>query len=120
MNKSKSRSKSRSRESKRQELEVNILVVMVIAAAISLGIYLFLIPFRGTFIGTLLYDRGFTQYLVIILSAIVVATTILKIILLNPEYGALNKIWIADHIPLKKPKAPEVIYLQERLAAEGS
>ncbi len=120
MNKSKSRSKSRSRESKRQELEVNILVVMAIAAAISVGIYLLLIPFRETFIGTLLYDRGFTQYLVIILSSIVVATTILKLVLLNPEYRALNKIWIADHIPLKQPKAPEVVYLQERLAAEGS
>ena len=120
MNKPKSRSKSRYRESRRQELEVNILVVLAIAVAISAGIYLLLFPFKETFIGTLLYDRGFTQYIVIALSAIVVATTVLKLLLLGPQYGALNKIWIADHIPLKQPKSPEVIFLQERLAAEGS
>ena len=117
---SQSKSKSRKKGSKRQELEVNPLLVLGIAAAIVIAVYLILAPFRETTIGTLLYDRGFTQYLVTILSAMVIATTILKLLLLQPEYNALNKIWIAEHIPLEKPQASEVSYLQERLLSDGS
>ena len=116
----KSRSKSRSQNSKRQELEVNIPVVLAIAIAIVIAIYALLAPVRESAIGVLLYDRGFTQYLVMLLAAMVVATTILKILLLQPEYAALSKIWIAEHIPLDKPRSSEVIYLQERLMADGS
>ena len=117
---SKSKSKSRKRGSKRQELEVNSLFVVAIAAIIVIAIYLLLIPFRETMIGTLLYDRGFTQYLVMILAGMVVATAILKVILLQPEYSALNKIWIAEHIPLDQPEASEVSYLQERMLSDNS
>jgi len=110
----------RQRSSKRQELEVGFLLVCAIAAVIVAVAYGILIPFRESTIGTLLYDRGFTQILVMILAAMVVATTVLKFLKLKPEYRSLTKLWIAEHIPLENPGAPEVLNLQERLATDGS
>lgn len=114
------KSKSRSRNSKRQELEVNLLMVLLLAAIISVGVYTLLLPFKNSFIGVLLYDRGFTQFIVIALGAIVISTTILKFITLRQEYDALSRIWIADHIPLDKPHSPDVAYFLERLAKDGN
>ena len=113
-------SQSRNRNSKRQELEVGFFLVSAIAAVIVAIAYGILIPFRGSAIGTLLYERGFTQILVMILAAMVIATTVLKFLKLKPEYRSLTKLWIAEHIPLENPGAPEVLNLQERLAADGS
>ena len=114
------KSKSRSRNSKRQELEVNLLLVLLLAAVISIGVYAILLPFRESAIGVLIYERGFTQFVVIALAAIVISTTILKFFALRQEYEALSKIWIADHIPLDRPLSPEVAYFQERLAKDGN
>ena len=108
------------RSSKRQELEVSFLLVAVIAVVIVAIAYGILIPFRGSSIGILLYERGFTQVLVMILAAMVITTTVLKFLKLKPEYRSLAKLWIAEHIPLENPNAPEVINLQERLANDGS
>ena len=111
---------SRNRSSKRQELEVDLFLVFAIAAIIVAIVYGILIPFRGSTMGILLYERGFTQILVMILAAMVIVTTVLKFLKLKPEYRSLAKLWIAEHIPLGNPKAPEVINLQERLANDGS
>ncbi len=114
------KSKSRKRGSKRQELEVDLLWVVVIAAVIVIATYVLLAPFRTSMVGTLLYDRGFTQYLVMILAGMVVATSVLKLLALQPEYSALSKIWIAEHIPLDQPESSEVAYLKDRLLADKS
>lgn len=111
---------SRNRSSKRQELEVGLFLVSAIAAIIVAIAYGILIPFRSSAIGILLYERGFTQIIVMILAAMVIATTVLKFLKLKPEYRSLGKLWIAEHIPLDNPKAPEVTNLQERLANDGS
>ena len=112
--------KSRHRNSKRQELEVGFFLVSAISAVIVAIAYGILIPFRASTIGTLLYERGFTQVLVMILAAMVIATTVLKFLKLKPEYRSLSKLWIAEHIPLDNPRAPEVLNLQQRLATDGS
>ena len=116
----KSPNKSRARNSKRQELEVSLSLVALIALAITLGTYAILGLFRTSTIAVLLYERGFTQYLAVAFSAIVIAIVALKYYKLRQEYRALNRIWIADHIPLDKPDAPEVAYFQERLAKDGN
>ena len=116
----KSRAKSRAQSAKRQELEVSILLVVVIAAIIVGVFYTVLYPLKESAIGILLYERGFTQYLVMFLAAMVIATSALKLITLQPEYDALRKIWISEHIPLHQPDSPEVSYLQERLMGDES
>ncbi|GAB4542775.1 MAG: MotA/TolQ/ExbB proton channel family protein [Pleurocapsa sp.] len=114
------KSKSRHQSSKRQELEVNTLWVLGIAAAIFVVIYGILFLFKDSTLGVLFYERGFTQFVVVALSAIVIATAVLKYEKLRSEYRALNRIWIADHIPLEKPDAPEVAYFQDRLSKENN
>ena len=116
----KSLTKSRTRSSKRQELELNLPIALLIGAAITAGIYVFLLPFKESFIGILLYERGFTQIITVGLASIVLVITILKYIKLRQEAHVLNKIWIADHLPLENPNAQETISFRDRLAKDGS
>ena len=118
-----SKPKKRSRNSKRQELEVDPILLYAIAGAIFLITYLVtgIIPgIRQSYVGKLLYEQGFVQFVVVALAALVIAFTALKFFLLKNEYDALSKIWIADHIPLNQPEAHEVSYFQERLIKDGS
>lgn len=115
--------KSRSAHSQRQELEVNPILLLLVAAALFAITYLIvgvLPPLRNSYVGILLFERGFVQFLVIALAAIVIATSVLKFVLLRKEHQALSKIWIADHIPLEKPEAHEVEYFQQRLIKDGN
>ena len=117
------RRRSRSSHSKRQELEINLILLLLVAAAIFAFTYILigvLPPLRESYVGVLLYDRGFVQFLVVALAAIVIATSILKFILLRKEHEALRKIWIADHIPLDRPDSHEVDYFQQRLIKDGN
>ena len=115
--------KSRSINSKRQELEVNPLLLLTTALGIFALTYAIvgIIPaIRESYVGVLLFERGFIQALVVLLAAIVIATSVLKFLLLKKEHEALSKIWIADHIPLDKPNTHEVDYFQQRLLKDGN
>jgi len=118
MSKSSLKPKSRSHNSQRRELEANPALLYPLAAAFFIGTYGVLFPFKKSYLGILLYERGWTQYAVIALAAWVLAIVILKYINLREEHRALSKIWIADHIPLDKPDSQEVTYFQERLAKD--
>ena len=115
--------KSRISHSQRQELEINPILLLLVAAGIFFVTYLLvgaLPPLRSSYIGVLLFERGFVQYLVVALAAVVIATAVLKFLLLRKEQEALRKIWIADHIPLDQPDAHEVDYFQQRLLKDGN
>ena len=115
--------KSRSAHSKRQELEINPILLLLVSIAIFVATYVLvgIIPsLRQSYVGILLYERGFVQFIVVALAAYVIATAVLKFLLLRKEHQALGKIWIADHIPLEKPDAHEVDYFQQRLIKDGN
>ncbi len=115
--------KPRSRNSQRQELEINPIFLLILAMAIFIVTYatIGIVPvLRNSYIGILLYERGFVQAIVVLLSALVIATAVLKFLIIQKEHDALGKIWIADHLPLDKPDAHEVAYFQERLIKDGS
>lgn len=115
--------KFRSYNSKRQELEVDRLLLLLVALGIFALTYIivgFLPTIRQSYVGVLLYERGFIQAIVVLLAAIVIATSVLKYLLLKKEHQALRKIWIADHIPLDKPNAHEVDYFQQRLLKDDN
>lgn len=117
------RPRSRSQHSQRQELEVDLLLLLLLASGMFTVTYavIGMVPaFRQSYIGVLLFERGFIQAIVVALAALVLATTILKFVSLRGEHLKLGKIWIADHIPLDQPHAHEVIYFQERLMKDGS
>ena len=115
--------KSRISHSRRQELEVNPILLLLVATAIFVVTYLvigILPPLRESYVGVLLFERGFVQFVVVALAAVVIATAVLKYLLLRSEHQALKKIWIADHIPLDRPDSHEVDYFQERLIKDGN
>lgn len=115
--------KPRPRNSKRQELEVDPFLLYSIAGAIfviTYGVTGVIPVIRQSYIGKLLYEQGFVQFVTVALAAIVIAFIILKFLLLSSEYDSLSKIWIADHIPLDQPESHEVAYFQERLIKDGS
>ena len=113
--------KSRKRNSsKRDELELNLPLVLLLGAGITTAIYIFLLPIKESFIGILLYERGFTQIMTIGLASIVTVTIIVKFIKLRQEQRVLNRIWIADHLPLDRPDAHETVSFRDRLAHDGS
>ena len=115
--------KSRISHSQRQELEINPILLLLVAAAIFLVTYIVVgavPPLRASYVGVLLFERGFVQFIVVALAAVVIATALLKYMLLRKEHQALKKIWIADHIPLERPDSHEVDYFQERLIKDGN
>ncbi|MBE9044243.1 MotA/TolQ/ExbB proton channel family protein [Pleurocapsales cyanobacterium LEGE 10410] len=115
--------KARLRNSQRQELEVDPLLLLLLATGIFILTYAVIgvVPaFRESYVGVLLFERGFVQPLVVALAALVIATTVLKFLLLRKEHETLSKIWIADHIPLDQPDSHEVDYFQQRLMKDGS
>ncbi|MEL6440955.1 MAG: MotA/TolQ/ExbB proton channel family protein [Cyanobacteria bacterium J06621_8] len=114
---------SRHSHAKRQELEINTPLILLVAAAIFAVTYIIvglIPPFRESYIGVLLLERGLVQFLVVALAAFVLATSILKFFLLRKEHQALKKIWIADHIPLEQPASPEVENFQYRLIKDSN
>lgn len=118
--------KLRPRNSKRQELEVDSLLLLPIAGGvfiITLLVIGLVPPLRQSYAGKLVYDQGsaeFLQFTTVAFTSIVVTFSALKIWLLKKEYDSLDKIWIADHIPLDQPNSNDVIYFQERLLKDGS
>ena len=117
------KSRSTNSHSRRDELEVNPILLLLVAAVIFAVTYVVigvLPPLRESYVGILLYERGFVQFIVVALAAVVIATAVLKFILLRKEHEALRKIWIADHIPLDRSDAHEVDYFRERLMRDGN
>ena len=103
-----------------QELETNLLLVLIIALGITIGIYGFLLPIKNSSLGVLLYERGFTQLLVMILAGIVVATTILKFRKLQKEFRALKKNPVPLSVDLEDPNSPSLANLQQSLAKNNN
>jgi len=106
-------------ESKRQELDVKLPIALAVAFVLVAIIYGGLFPLRTSFIGILLYDRGFTQYAVIILACTVVAFTVLKFIKLQWEFRALGYDWIPKGIPWEDIKDQSLIKLYYNLSNSG-
>jgi biopolymer transport protein ExbB/TolQ len=103
----------------RKKLDVDLLTVSVIALLITLAIYLIVFPFKTSFIGILLYDRGPTQHLAIYFASIVATLNFLKFTKLQKEFKALKNFWIPETIQLDAPNAKEIVQVQKTLAKDG-
>ncbi|MCU0534677.1 MAG: MotA/TolQ/ExbB proton channel family protein [Hydrococcus sp. Prado102] len=114
----KRQSNSTTGDFERKKLDVNLLTILAIALVMTLAIYLIVFPFKTSFIGILLYDRGYTQHLAIYFACIVVSLNILKFNKLQKEFRVLKRFWIPDTILFDDPEAKEIINLQKTLAKE--
>ncbi|WP_009545555.1 MotA/TolQ/ExbB proton channel family protein [Crocosphaera subtropica] len=103
-------------DAERKKLEVNFWLVSVIALLLFIAIYtLTLLFLRQTFIGVLLYERGFTQFLVIYLACFVVSLTTLKLIKLQQEALALRRSWVPQTVTFDNPRSRDLLTLQNNL-----
>lgn len=107
---------SKSRSLERQELTVQLPFAIAVAFVLTISIYILLFPIRTSYLGNLLYNRGFTQHLAIFLACVVAAFTALKFIKLQKEFLALHQDYIPQNITLEDPKAPQVAKLQQNLS----
>jgi len=104
----------------RQELDIPFPLAVGIACVLLILIYLILLPLKDSFLGTLLYDRGFTQYAVVFLAGLVAAVTVLKFIKLRNELRATRLRWIPNNISFDEPASSQVANLQYHLANAGN
>ncbi|WP_013322210.1 MotA/TolQ/ExbB proton channel family protein [Gloeothece verrucosa] len=107
-------------DSERKRLEVSFGLILTLALALSIIIYVAVLPFRASYLGILLYDRGWTQPLAIWFACIVATLTLIKLIKINREFRSLKRIWISDVINFNNPQSLEVLTFQKNLARENS
>ncbi|MDY6782005.1 MAG: MotA/TolQ/ExbB proton channel family protein [Cyanobacteriota bacterium] len=103
----------------RHELDVPLPVAVGLGFAIAIAIYLLLFPFQNTFIGTLLYDRGMTQYLAVLFATTVAAITCLKFIKVQGEARALGQLWAPPNVDYHDPTSRQLAKLEYNLANSG-
>lgn len=107
-------------KSDRQELDIKLWLILAIGLIITFGIYAAVFPIKNTFLGTLLYERGFTQILAIFFGGMVVTITILKVIKIQSELRAFKKDLIPDTISFENFRSLQVEQIRQSLIKEKS
>lgn len=107
-------------KSDRQELDIKLWLILGIGLIVTFGIYAAVLPIKSTFLGILLYERGFTQILAIFFGGMVLTITILKFIKIQLESKAFSKDLLPGNIVLENPKSVQVEKLQQSLSSEKS
>jgi biopolymer transport protein ExbB/TolQ len=103
----------------RHELDVPLPLAVGLGFAIAIAIYILLFPFKNSFIGILLYDRGITQYIAIFFAGIVGAITFLKFIKLQREARSLGQLWVPPNVDYNNPSSRQLAKLDYNLASSG-
>jgi len=104
----------------RQELDINFPTVLTGALLLTIIIYLLFLPFKESYVGILLYQRGFTQYLTVFFASLVVIITINKYLKIKREDKILKKIGLPEKISFDNYKSAQLIHLQEDFARNYS
>ncbi len=107
-------------DQERKKLDVNGGLVLGISLLLTLAIYLLILPFKSSYVGILLYERGFTQPLAIWFATIVVAITGMKFIKVTSEFSFLKKFFFADTLDFEHPKSKDLLNLRKSLERDES
>ena len=97
----------------RQELDINPVTVFTGALVLTVIIYILFLPFKESYVGILLYQRGFTQYLTVFFASLVANITINKYFKIKTERKILRKIGVPEKISFDNHKSAQLIHLQE-------
>ena len=107
-------------DAERQKLDVNFWLISFMGLLLFIAIYtLTLLFLRPTFVGVLLYERGFTQFLVIYLACFVVSLTVIKLIKLQQESVALRRSWVPQTVTFDNPRSRDLLTLQSNLTKQN-
>ncbi len=100
----------------RKKLDVSLLLVIAIACGLTLAIYALLTLFQKSYLGILLLERGFTQYLTVGLACAVFAFTVIKWIKILQESQAVRQISIPQAVDFGQSNSKSLINFQQNLA----
>ena len=107
-------------DAERQKLDVNFWLISLMGLLLFIAIYTITLLFlRPTFVGVLLYERGFTQFLVIYLACFVVSLTVIKLIKLQQESVALRRSWVPQTVTFDNPRSRDLLTLQNNLTKQN-
>lgn len=101
----------------RKELDISLLWVSVIALLITAAIYFLLFPFQNSYLGILLYQRGYTQHLAIFMASVVATMITFKYIKLQKEFRYIKRNVIAQG-DFSDHKSKYIANFQQKLASE--
>ncbi|MDG2989443.1 MotA/TolQ/ExbB proton channel family protein [Candidatus Synechococcus calcipolaris G9] len=104
----------------RKDIDANIWIALLAAGVGTLGIYILLFPLRATYLGQLLFERGWTQPVAILFAIFVMAFTLLKALALLSQLASLRQGWVPMNFPLKSPTDASLAQLQHTLAQRRS
>ena len=107
-------------KSDRQELDIQIWFILLLGLIVTFGIYAAVLPIKSTFLGTLLYERGFTQILAIFFGGMVITITVLKYGKIQSESRAFRKDLLPENITFDNPTSIQLEKLQQMLSQEKS
>jgi len=104
----------------RQELEIKITKAVAIALGVTVLIYVFLLPLRNSTLGELIYQRGFTQHLVIFFTTIIGVILVQKVLKIKKEFRAFKKVVLFNSLDWENPASPQLYNYQQTLANQKS
>lgn len=107
-------------KSDRRELEVSPWLCLGLAVLVTLAIYGILWPLQKSYLGILLYERGFTQHLVVLFASFVLVFLALKGVKIRRELKALTRDWLPPGLTLIAPEDNTALTLQHNLSKETS
>ena len=75
----------------RQELDINFITSLTGALVLTVIIYLVFLPFKESYVGILLYQRGFTQYVTVFFASLVAVMSVNKYLKIICTYYIKNQ-----------------------------
>ncbi|MDS3859644.1 MotA/TolQ/ExbB proton channel family protein [Thermosynechococcaceae cyanobacterium BACA0444] len=100
----------------RKSIDANIWLALVGGLVGTVIIYAILIPFQTSYIGQLLFNRGWTQPVVILFALLVAIFTLLKWMRVLVEERALRQAWIPGNFPIQSPTDEQLWDFQQTLS----
>lgn len=101
-------------------LNIDLLKVVATAIVLTIIIYGVCLLFRNSYIGKLLYDRGFTQYITVLMASSVAVFTSYKFAKVHVEWKKLSNNLIPEHINFENHNSYELVNLQKNLSQSRS
>ena len=97
-------------------LNIDTFKAVTIAIALTIAIYVICFIIGDSYLKSLLYERGFTQYIVVLMASSVTVFTVLKYQKIALESKQLNKNFIDENVNFDHHQAYELVNLQRSLS----
>ena len=90
-------------------LNIDPFKAIAIAIALTIAIYVICFLIGDSYLKSKLYERGFTQYLVVLMASLVTVFTVLKYLKIALESKQLNKNFIDEKVNFENHRSYELL-----------